>query len=109
MLVVPKAEENNKVPFEIFPNVCAFVRGLQKMIQGQDKGDKNKMIIAISFILGLGLWLYGLKTAFVTGIDIDAIFFLLLGGQLVKIWYAYISDQNFDEWKKHIEEMLDKR
>lgn len=67
------------------------------------------MIIAISFILGLGLWLYGLETAFVTGIDIDAIFFLLLGGQLVKIWYAYISDQNFDEWKKHIEEMLDKR
>ena len=26
------------------------------------------MIIAISFILGLGLWLYWLKTAFVTGI-----------------------------------------
>jgi hypothetical protein len=67
------------------------------------------MIIAISFILGLGLWLYGLKTAFVTGINIDAIFFLLLGGQLVKIWYAYISDQNFNEWKKRIEEMLKKR
>jgi glycopeptide antibiotics resistance protein len=67
------------------------------------------MIIAISFILGLGLWLYGLKTAFVTDINIDAIFFLLLGGQLVKIWYAYISDQNFDEWKKRIEEMLKKR
>lgn len=67
------------------------------------------MIAAISFILGLGLWLCGLKTAFVTGINIDAIFFLLLGGQLVKIWYAYISDQNFDEWKKRIEEMLKKR
>ena len=67
------------------------------------------MIIAISFTLGLGLWFYGLKTAFVTGIDIDAIFFLLLGGQLVKIWYAYISDQNFDEWKKRIEEKLNIR
>jgi glycopeptide antibiotics resistance protein len=67
------------------------------------------MIAAISFIIGLGLWIYGLKTAFVKGIDIDAIFFLLLGGQLVKIWYAYISDQNFDEWKKRIEEMLKKR
>lgn len=67
------------------------------------------MIAAISFIIGLGLWIYGLKTAFVTGINIDAIFFLLLGGQLVKIWYAYISDQNFDEWKKRIEEMLKKR
>ena len=55
------------------------------------------MIAAISFIIGLGLWLYGSKTAFVNGIDIDAIFFLLLGGQLVKIWYAYISDKNFDE------------
>lgn len=109
MLVVPKAEENNKVPFEIFPNVGAFVRGLQKRIQIQDKGDENKMIIAISFILGLGLWLYGLKTAFVTGIDIDAVFFLLLGGQIVKIWYAYISDQNFDEWKERIEEKLNKR
>ena len=109
MLVVPKAEKNNKVPFEIFPNVGEFVRELQKRIKGQDKGDKNKMIAAISFIIGLGLWLYGLKTAFVNGIDIDAIFFLLLGGQLVKIWYAYISDQNFDEWKKRIEEMLNKR
>lgn len=107
--MVQKAEENNKVPFEIFPNVGAFVRELQKRIQGQDKGDENKMSIAISFVLGLGLWLYGLKTAFVTGIDIDAVFFLLLGGQLVKIWYAYISDQNFDEWKKRIEEMLNKR
>ena len=109
MLVVPKAEENNKVPFEIFSNVCAFVRGLQKRIQGQDKGDKNKMIIAMSFILGLGLWLYGLKTAFVTGIDVDAVFFLLLGGQLVKICYTYISEQIFEKWKKHIEKMLDKR
>ena len=107
--MVPKTEKNNKVPFEIFPNVGAFVRGLQKRIQGQDKGDENKMIIAISFILGLGLWLYGLKTAFVTGVDIDAIFFLLLGGQLVKIWYAYISDQIFDEWKKRIEKMLNER
>ena len=67
------------------------------------------MIAAINFFLGLGLWIYGLKTAFVNGIDIDAVFFLLLGGQLVKIWYAYISDQNFDEWKKRIEEMLNKR
>lgn len=66
-------------------------------------------MIAISFIIGLGLWIYGLKTAFVTGINIDAIFFLLLGGQLVKICYAYIIDQNFDEWKKRIEEMLKKR
>lgn len=41
LLVVPKAEENNKVPFEIFPNVGAFVRGLQKRTQGQDKGDKR--------------------------------------------------------------------
>ncbi len=55
------------------------------------------MIAAISFFLGLGLWIYGLKTAFVNGIDIDAVFFLLLSGQLVKIWYAYISDSNFDE------------
>ena len=39
LLVVPKAEENNKMPFEIFPKVGAFVRGLQKRIQGQDKGD----------------------------------------------------------------------
>ena len=39
LLVVPKSEENNKVPFEIFPNVGAFVRVLQKRIQGQDKGD----------------------------------------------------------------------
>lgn len=106
---MPKAEENNKVPFEIFPNVGAFVRGLQKRIKGQDKGDENKMIAAISFFLGLVLWIYGLKTAFVNGIDIDAVFFLLLGGQLVKIWYAYISDQIFDKWKKRIEEMLDKR
>ena len=106
---MPKAEENNKVPFEIFTNVGAFVRGLQKRIKGQDKGEKNKMIAAISFILGLGLWIYGLKTAFVDGIDIDAIFFLLLGGQIVKIWYAYISDQNFDEWLKRIEEKLNKR
>ena len=67
------------------------------------------MIAAISFFLGLGLWIYGLKTAFVNGIYIDAVFFLLLGGQLVKIWYAYISDSNFDEWKKRIEEMLNKR
>ena len=67
------------------------------------------MIAAISFIIGLGLWLYGSKTAFVNGIDIDAIFFLLLGGQLVKIWYAYISDKNFDEWKKRIEEKLNIR
>jgi hypothetical protein len=36
LLVVPKAEENNKVPFEIFPNVGAFVQGLQKRIQRQD-------------------------------------------------------------------------
>lgn len=36
LLVVPKAEENNKVPFEIFQNVGAFVRGLQKRIQRQD-------------------------------------------------------------------------
>ena len=64
------------------------------------------MIAAISFIIGLGLWLYGSKTAFVNGIDIDAIFFLLLGGQLVKIWYAYIRDSNFDEWKNEVKKNL---
>ena len=50
------------------------------------------MIIAISFILGLGLWLYGLKTAFVTGINIDAIFFLWSNNKIEEVLKKYIKE-----------------
>ena len=55
-------------------------------------------------LAGIVLWFLALRRAFFFGIDEAAIFFLLLGGQLVKLGYSYGSDQDEELWRDSVSE-----
>lgn len=56
------------------------------------------------FIAGLALWEMALLHALVYAMDDYAIFYLLLGGQLVKLGYSYGSDQDEELWRDRVSE-----
>ena len=53
-------------------------------------------------LAGIILWFFALRRAFFFGIDESAIFFLLLGGQLVKLGYSYGSVQDEELWRDSV-------
>ncbi len=53
-------------------------------------------------LAGIVLWFFALRRAIFSGIDEAAIFFLLLGGQLVKLGYSYGSDQDEELWRDSV-------
>lgn len=58
------------------------------------------------FIAGLALWAMDLRHALFYAVDDYAIFYLLFGGQLVKLGYSYGSDQDEELWCDSVSEAL---
>lgn len=56
------------------------------------------------FIAGLALWAMALYHALFYAVDYYAIFYLLFGGQLVKLGYSYGSDQDEELWRDRVSE-----
>lgn len=64
-------------------------------------------------LAGIVLWFLALRRAIFSGIDETAIFFLLLGGQLVKIGYSYGDATDEMSWRESVSEafknLMDKK
>lgn len=58
------------------------------------------------FIAGLALWAMALRHALFYAVDDYAIFYLLLGGQLVKLGYTYGNASNETSWRDSVSEAL---
>lgn len=56
------------------------------------------------FLAGIAIWICALRRALFSGIDEAAIFFLLLGGQLVKLGYAYGNAADEMGWRESVSE-----
>lgn len=54
------------------------------------------------FIAGITLWAMALRHALFYAVDDYAIFYLLFGGQLVKLGYSYGSDQDEELWRDSV-------
>lgn len=54
------------------------------------------------FIAGLALWAMALRHALFYAVDDYAIFYLLIGGQLVKLGYSYGSVQDEELWRDSV-------
>ena len=54
------------------------------------------------FIAGLALWAMALRHALFYAVDDYAIFYLLIGGQLVKLGYSYGSDKDEELWRENV-------
>lgn len=56
------------------------------------------------FIAGLALWAMALRLALFYAVDDYAIFYLLLGGQLVKLGYTYGDAEDEMSWRESVSE-----
>ena len=54
------------------------------------------------FIAGLALWAMALRHALFYAVDDYAIFYLLIGGQIVKLGYSYGSGQDEELWRERV-------
>lgn len=58
------------------------------------------LFIVSVMLLGIAGWVFGIVEYFVFGADaLHALFFVVVGGQLVKLAYAFCESENQD--KKH--------
>lgn len=55
-------------------------------------------------LAGIVLWFLALRRAFFFGIDEAAFFYLLLGGQLVKLSYSYGDATDEMNWRESVSE-----
>ena len=53
-------------------------------------------------LAGIVIWFFALRRAFFFGIDETAIFYLLLGGQLVKLGYSYGDATDEMSWRDSV-------
>lgn len=58
------------------------------------------------FIAGLALWAMALRHALFYEVDDYAIFYLLFGGQLVKLGYTYGNASDETSWRDSVSEAL---
>lgn len=61
----------------------------------------------IFYIIGIVLWGYGIRLAVTSGICIDSIFFVIVGGQAVRIGETIADGVELAKWKESIEKQLD--
>lgn len=61
-------------------------------------------IFFLILLAGIVIWLFALRRAIFSGIDEAAIFFLLLGGQLVKLGYTYGNAADETGWRESVYE-----
>ena len=109
MLVVRQGPQDDAVQALPAASMDKPLRSLPGGIFNKNQGDKGKMKIPdIMFFLillaGIVLLFLALRRAIFSGIDETAIFYLLLGGQLVKLGYSYCSDQDEELWHDRVSE-----
>lgn len=61
-------------------------------------------IFFLILLAGIVLWFLALRRAIFSGIDEAAIFYLLLGGQLVKLGYSYGDATDEMSWRESVSE-----
>ena len=61
----------------------------------------------IFYIIGIALWGYGIRLAVTSGIYFDSIFFVIVGGQAVRIGETIADGVELAKWKEYIEKQLD--
>ena len=57
----------------------------------------------IFYIIGIVLWGYGIRLAVTSGIYLDSIFFVIVGGQAVRIGETIADGVELARWKEYIE------
>lgn len=107
MLVVRQGPQDDAVQALPAASMDKPLRRLPGGIFNKNQGDKGKMKIPefmffLILLAGIVLWFLALRRAIFSGIDETAIFFLLLGGQLVKLGYSYGSDQDEYLWRDSV-------
>lgn len=63
---------------------------------------------SIFYIIGIALWGYGIRLAVTSGIYLDSIFFVIVGGQAVQIGETIANGVELEKWKIYIEKQFDK-
>lgn len=61
----------------------------------------------IFYIIGIVLWGYGIRLAVTSGIYLDSIFFVIVGGQAVRIGETIADGVELSRWKVYIKKELD--
>lgn len=109
MLVVRQGPQDDAVQALPAASMDKPLRRLPGGIFNKNQGDKGKMkILEFMFFLilsaGIILWFLALRRAIFSGIDEVAIFYLLLGGQLVKLGYSYGDATDEMSWRESVSE-----
>lgn len=109
MLVVRQGPQDDAVQALPAASMDKPLRRLPGWIFNKNQGDKGKMKIPefmffLILLAGIVLWFLALRRAIFSGIDETAIFFLLLGGQLVKIGYSYGDAADEMSWRESVSE-----
>lgn len=61
----------------------------------------------IFYIIGIVLWGYGIRLAVTSGVHLDSVFFVIVGGQAVRIGETIADGVELARWKEYIEKQLD--
>lgn len=61
----------------------------------------------IFYLIGIALWGYGIRLAVTSGIYLDSIFFVIVGGQTVRVGEAIADGVELARWKEYVEKTLD--
>lgn len=61
----------------------------------------------IFYIIGIVLWGYGIRLAVTSGLYLDSIFFVIVGGQAVRIGETIADGVELAKWKESIEKQLE--
>lgn len=109
MLVVRQGPQDDAVQALPAASMDKPLRRLPGGIFNKNQGDKGKMKIPefmffLILLAGIVLWFLALRRAIFSGIDDAAIFFLLLGGQLVKLGYSYGDATDEMSWRESVSE-----
>lgn len=68
----------------------------------------SEILFGIVMLAGVVLWLYAVLSSIICGIGVDSVFFLLLGGQLFKVGFAYGDAKDEAEWRKDVADVFAK-
>lgn len=68
----------------------------------------SEILFGIIMLAGAVLWMYAVLSPIICGIGVDSVFFLLLGGQIVKVCFAYGDAKDEGEWRKAVADVFSK-
>ena len=61
----------------------------------------------IFYIIGIVLWGYGIRLAITSGLYLDSVFFVIVGGQAVRIGETIADGVELARWREYIKKELD--